>query len=60
MNTIQDVTQREQIIHNLESNIFVEAGAGSGKTTAMVGRMVALIKEKKRFHLTKSVQLHLQ
>lgn len=42
-----DMPAREEILHNLDMNILVEAGAGSGKTTSMVGRMVSLITEKK-------------
>ena len=34
---------RHRIEHDLGSTLFVEAGAGSGKTTALVGRVVALI-----------------
>ncbi|MDO5328878.1 MAG: UvrD-helicase domain-containing protein [Coriobacteriia bacterium] len=35
---------REKIKHNLDTNIFVEAGAGSGKTTVLVDRMVNMVK----------------
>jgi ATP-dependent helicase/nuclease subunit A len=39
-----DQAQRERIARALETNLLVEAGAGSGKTTAMVGRMIELIR----------------
>lgn len=42
-NTIADQKERDRIIEDLETNMLVEAGAGSGKTTSMVGRMAALI-----------------
>lgn len=41
-----DKEYREYIIKKLDSNIFVVAGAGSGKTTILVDRMVALVEEK--------------
>src|SRR5690625_175206 len=39
-----DQEQREVIQNALDTNLLVEAGAGSGKTTAMVGRMIELIR----------------
>lgn len=42
---LPDQAARDQIAGALETNLLVEAGAGSGKTTALVGRMVALIEE---------------
>ena len=39
-----DQRQREQIITELDRNLLVEASAGSGKTTSMVERMVALLR----------------
>lgn len=42
-----DHAARTKIITDLDTNFLVEAGAGSGKTTSMVSRMVALIKEGK-------------
>lgn len=39
----QDEKYRQMIIENLEDSILVEAGAGSGKTTSIVKRMLALI-----------------
>ena len=38
-----DQTDRDRIGHALDENLFVEAGAGTGKTTALVGRMIALV-----------------
>ncbi|MBW7996618.1 MAG: AAA family ATPase [Candidatus Glassbacteria bacterium] len=40
---IRDATQRETILTDLERNFLVEAAAGTGKTTSMVGRMVELV-----------------
>jgi peptidoglycan-N-acetylmuramic acid deacetylase len=37
----QDSCAREKIVEQIHSNFFVEAGAGSGKTTILVKRMVA-------------------
>jgi len=42
-NNIPDIDVREEIKNNLDVNILVEAGAGSGKTTSMINRMVSLI-----------------
>ena len=39
----QDQEQRDRIISNLDETMFVEAGAGTGKTEALVSRIVALI-----------------
>jgi len=39
-----DRLARDRILNDLDTSLLVEAGAGSGKTTAMVGRMVALIR----------------
>ena len=38
-----DQDQRDLILNCLDRNILVEAAAGTGKTTSMVGRMVALL-----------------
>ncbi|MCR4611736.1 MAG: UvrD-helicase domain-containing protein [Lachnospiraceae bacterium] len=40
-----DNMAREKIISEIKSNFFVEAGAGSGKTTMLVNRMVAMVEE---------------
>ncbi|NNM33581.1 MAG: UvrD-helicase domain-containing protein, partial [Gemmatimonadetes bacterium] len=41
---LPDEEARLRIVEGLEENFLVEAGAGSGKTTAMVQRMVALVR----------------
>lgn len=38
-----DRKSREDIEHALDRTLFVEAGAGTGKTTALVGRIVELV-----------------
>jgi len=40
-----DAGSRRSIVDGLDKNLFVEAGAGTGKTTAMVARIVNLIKK---------------
>ncbi len=39
----EDLATREAIAHELDATLFVEAGAGSGKTEALVSRIVALV-----------------
>ena len=39
----RDQAARERIRHDLETNLLVEAGAGSGKTTMLVDRMLGLL-----------------
>ncbi|MBP1154503.1 MULTISPECIES: UvrD-helicase domain-containing protein [unclassified Paenibacillus] len=39
-----DIEARKRISEDLETTFVVEAGAGSGKTTSLVGRMVSLIR----------------
>ncbi len=39
-----DQDQRDLILNLLDRNMLVEAAAGTGKTTSMVGRMIALIR----------------
>jgi ATP-dependent helicase/nuclease subunit A len=39
-----DEAARDRIRSDLESNLLIEAGAGSGKTTVLVDRMVALVR----------------
>ena len=39
---LADGDARDAIEHDLERNLFVEAGAGTGKTTALVRRVVRL------------------
>ena len=41
---LPDEAARKEIESDLDTNILVEAGAGSGKTTALLRRMVALIR----------------
>lgn len=43
-NMEQDQRARERILHELTTTFIVEAGAGSGKTTSLVGRMINLIR----------------
>jgi len=40
---LTDASARERIRRDLGDTLFVEAGAGSGKTTALVDRVVALV-----------------
>ena len=42
-----DTTSRNRIVAETDYNFFVEAGAGSGKTTMLVNRMVAMIEQGK-------------
>lgn len=39
-----DQISRNRIVTDIDSNFFVEAGAGSGKTTMLVNRMVAMVE----------------
>ncbi len=39
-----DQAARDQIGNDLAETLFVEAGAGAGKTTALAGRIVALVR----------------
>lgn len=41
----QDMLSRKKIVENIDTNFFVEAGAGSGKTTILVKRMVAMVEQ---------------
>ncbi len=36
---------RERIIHDLDTSFFLEAGAGSGKTSVLVARVVNLVRQ---------------
>ncbi|MBR4421989.1 MAG: UvrD-helicase domain-containing protein, partial [Erysipelotrichaceae bacterium] len=40
-----DSEARKLIISDIDSNLFVEAGAGSGKTTMLVERMIAMVEK---------------
>jgi ATP-dependent exoDNAse (exonuclease V) beta subunit len=42
--TLFDQAAREAIAHDLDHTLFVEAGAGTGKTSALVARVVALVR----------------
>src|SRR5436305_11436721 len=42
-----DQAQRERILRALDETLLVEAAAGTGKTTCLVGRMIALLREGK-------------
>lgn len=46
-NILPDQQDRDAVVSLLDDTIMVEAGAGAGKTTSMVKRMVALIAEGK-------------
>ena len=39
-----DQADRDRIANDLDTTLLVEAGAGSGKTTSLVGRLLALIE----------------
>jgi len=41
---LPDQKARTRVLTDLDTNLLLEAGAGSGKTTALVGRMVALVR----------------
>ena len=41
-----DQAARDSICKDLDRNLLVEAGAGSGKTTSLVDRMVALVRTR--------------
>ena len=44
MNVPPDQADRDRIRDDLAHNLFVEAGAGAGKTTSLVGRIVELVR----------------
>jgi len=44
---ISDQSIRDQVTHDHETLFAVDAGAGTGKTTQLVGRLIALLLEKK-------------
>jgi ATP-dependent helicase/nuclease subunit A len=43
MTVLPDQSQRDRIDRDLDTNLFVEAGAGSGKTSKLVDRILTLI-----------------
>lgn len=42
-----DQAERDSIARLLDDTLFVEAGAGTGKTSALVSRIVGLIESEK-------------
>jgi ATP-dependent helicase/nuclease subunit A len=46
--TLADREARERILRETRKTMFVEAGAGTGKTTALVGRIVAIVADGAR------------
>ena len=42
----EDLATRDAIVEALDETLFVEAGAGSGKTKALVDRVVALVTRR--------------
>ena len=42
----QDKITRDRIAQELDKNFIVEAAAGTGKTTSLVNRMVALVETR--------------
>ena len=45
-----DQAERDLITRELDKTMLVEAAAGTGKTTAMIGRMVALLGQREMPH----------
>ena len=45
MTDLPDAEARRRILTEFGTTLFVEAAAGTGKTTALVGRIVALVRE---------------
>ena len=45
MTDLPDAKARQRILTDFGTTLFVEAAAGTGKTTELVGRIVALIRE---------------
>lgn len=48
---LPDSRERDFIVSLLDRNIMVEAAAGTGKTTAMIGRMLALLRSGACSHI---------
>ncbi|GAA1473989.1 UvrD-helicase domain-containing protein [Corynebacterium felinum] len=46
MTTLHDAQARERITHDVDTCLFVEAGAGSGKTHLLVARLITLVVER--------------
>lgn len=47
LRNLPDQDQREIIFRELDKTLLVESAAGTGKTTSMIGRMIALLSENK-------------
>ena len=45
--TNNDTGTLKSIIEDLNENLMIEAGAGTGKTYALVSRVVALVKARR-------------
>src|SRR5262245_34680516 len=45
MTDLRDAEARRRILTDFDTTFFVEAAAGTGKTTVLIGRIVALISE---------------
>lgn len=41
----KDKESRKKIVHDINANFFVEAGAGSGKTTVLVDRLISMVEQ---------------
>ncbi len=48
MTTTTDQQTLYRIVNDLSTNLIIEAGAGTGKTYALVSRVVALVKSGAR------------
>jgi ATP-dependent helicase/nuclease subunit A len=46
MSELADIDARRRILTEFGATFFVEAAAGTGKTTALVGRIVGLVKNR--------------
>jgi ATP-dependent exoDNAse (exonuclease V) beta subunit len=42
---VADQIERDRLIRDFGTTLFVEAGAGTGKTTAVVSRIIAMVRE---------------
>src|SRR5438094_302565 len=45
MTDLPDVEARRRILTDFGTTLFAEAAAGTGKTTALIGRIVALVRD---------------
>ncbi len=53
---LADAEARRRILEDLDTTLVVEAAAGTGKTTALVGRILALVR-RRRTHLARIVSV---